>query len=288
MKTNHIVLTIFAAAVIAAAFTAFAFQALGDNSQAQPVLNKPGELAIDSLESRLEQLEQQLIEERTARQALQKVLRQGSSSKEKLGINTTIDQETINNGDASTDNLEAEMANFRAERQALVLKRMQPEFKIQALIKAGFNKDEANFIVNSEADAQLEQLQAQYNSRRQALNAPSVQNNLSTYRGDQLRNKIGDDYYERYLKAIGMPTSVSIGSVMQNSPGANAGLLPGDSIIAYDNNRVFSVNGLNRMTAIGQEGESVLIEVKRNGELVQLTIPRGPIGVQSNQYGHRR
>ena len=300
MKTNQIVLTAMVAAMLAATFTAFTFRALGDNSAAQPsmsnyparespVLNKT--TAPTSVERRLEHLEQLLTEERAARQALEKMLGQSNESKDTLSMSSmieTMQQEMMNNDDSDSVNREEQIAKIMEEQEAEMLEQMQPEFKIQELVNAGFNKDEASWIVSSETEVQLEQLQAQYDARRKALNGADAQNNLMNYGGDQLRKKLGDDYYERYLESKGMPTSVSIGSIMNNSPGASAGLLPGDDIVAYDNKRVFSAYGLNRLTATGKEGENVLIEVKRNGESVQLTIPRGPIGVQANQYGRRR
>jgi len=76
-----------------------------------------------------------------------------------------------------------------------------------------------------------------------------------------------------------LPTSVGVASVLQNSPGASAGLRAGDRITSYGGERVFNIRDLNGLTVVGNEGESVLIEAHRNGETVQITIPRGPIGI---------
>ena len=100
-------------------------------------------------------------------------------------------------------------------------------------------------------------------------------------RGNQLREKIGDDYYERYLKANGYPAAAEIRSVIKGSPAENAGLKAGDKIISYAGQRVFNMRDVSRLTLDGEEGEAVLLEVERDGTTTQLTIPRGPVGVSS-------
>jgi len=49
--------------------------------------------------------------------------------------------------------------------------------------------------------------------------------------------------------------------------------------VRYAGERVFNVRDLNNLTVQGTAGESVLIEVERNGSPLQLTIPRGPVGI---------
>ena len=295
MNSSQTVLTVVATAITTAFFTAFAFHSSSNEPVPRTISSKVpipnDDVDISSLETRMLQLEDQLQQERSARQALEQMLGKTPESEQKLSMATmieTMQQEMMNNDSADEANAETEMAAFREQQRAEMLKRMQPEFKVQELVKAGFNKDEASWIINSETEAQLAQLQARYAARKKSLSDPNSQENLSFNASEKLRSKLGDQYYERYLKAKGRPTSISAGSVMNNSPGANAGLQPGDEIVAYNNKRVFSIYGLNRMTASGKEGENVLIEVERNGESVQLTIPRGPIGVESNQYGRRR
>jgi len=90
-------------------------------------------------------------------------------------------------------------------------------------------------------------------------------------------------YYERYLKANNRSTNVSVGSILGSSPGENAGLQTGDRIVRYAGERVFNVRDLNNLTVQGTAGESVLIEVERNGSPLQLTIPRGPVGINANR-----
>ena len=94
-----------------------------------------------------------------------------------------------------------------------------------------------------------------------------------------LRRAIGDDAYTRYLEAQGQPTSIMITQVMNSSPASNAGLQAGDQIISYNGDRVFNVSDLRNHTMRGDPGQEVVIEIVRDGNRMQLTLPRGPIGI---------
>ena len=159
--------------------------------------------------------------------------------------------------------------------------------KKQRLINAGFSKIEATTVVQAESDLALKKLQQTYDKRRESFQSQLEEDPNAKPYVNELRDRLGDEVYERYLQAEGWPTAVDVGSLMNNSPGELAGLRPGDRIIAYDNKRIFSGNDLNALTALGQVGETMLMEVERGGERIQLTIPRGPIGVSSRrgQYG---
>ena len=61
--------------------------------------------------------------------------------------------------------------------------------------------------------------------------------------------------------------------------GRPAGLQPGDEIVSYDGKRVFDMRELNAFTLEGRAGESVVVDVRRDGRTVQLVMPRGPIGI---------
>jgi len=102
-------------------------------------------------------------------------------------------------------------------------------------------------------------------------NVPSVE--------EALRAEIGDAEYERYLQATGRPTRVSVRTVLPSSPADRVGLRPGDEIVAYGGKRVFDMDDLNRLTLEGQPGETVVLEVLRDGQPMQLYVPRGPIGI---------
>jgi S1-C subfamily serine protease len=103
-----------------------------------------------------------------------------------------------------------------------------------------------------------------------------------------LRAELGDQDYERFLTAQGRSTSVNIMGVLASSPAERAGLQPGDEIVAYDGKRVFDVSELNELTLGGTSGaSSVVVDFRRNGQNMQIVLPRGPIGVWGGGPGFR-
>jgi hypothetical protein len=96
-----------------------------------------------------------------------------------------------------------------------------------------------------------------------------------------LRPEIGDDEYERYLQAKGLSTTVEISRVLASSPAEQGGLTEGDEIVAYGGERVFSTIELSSLAAKRSSGEPVLVEIKRDGQSMQLTVPGGELGIDS-------
>jgi S1-C subfamily serine protease len=92
-----------------------------------------------------------------------------------------------------------------------------------------------------------------------------------------LRAKLGDAEYEQYLSATGSEVDVPV-NVPINSTAAQAGLRPGDRIVSYDGSRVFHFGELTALTE-GSPSESVIVDVLRNGQIIQISVPRGPLGI---------
>jgi S1-C subfamily serine protease len=73
--------------------------------------------------------------------------------------------------------------------------------------------------------------------------------------------------------------------VLASSAAERAGLQPGDQIISYAGTRVFDTRELNSLTRQGTPNESVNVTVIRNGQTVNVQVPRGPLGVSSGGGG---
>jgi hypothetical protein len=144
------------------------------------------------------------------------------------------------------------------------------------LLAAGFAPDRAEWIAQRTAELRMTQLQAQYDSAREGKPFDPT----AVLAGERtLRSDLGDADYERYLQALDRPTSVPVRDVLASSPGERAGLQPGDEVVAYDGKRVFDFRELNALTLEGNAGESVVIQVRRNDQVLDLVMPRGPIGI---------
>lgn len=96
-----------------------------------------------------------------------------------------------------------------------------------------------------------------------------------------LRPEIGDDEYERYRQAKGLRTTVEISRILASSPAERGGLSEGDEIVSYGGERVFSFLELSSLAAQRNSGEFVVVQIRRNGQSMQLTIPGGDMGIDS-------
>lgn len=284
MEHKSIIIAVFISAIISSVCTA---TILNLNTSSTEITSK-------TIETTLRQLKADLTQETQARLDLQNdidaLTNQRSTQKSHdIRLEATIElneqtQEEQSPESSLQNSLEQTREQSRKQRRAERLARQQPEYKIQRLTSAGFAQEEASRIIQLESEESLKRLQAQYDFRRQRSN--TERQRLANI--NSLRTELGDQNYERYLNANGWSTSAQIGSVIGNSPGENAGLRAGDKIISYAGERVFNLNEVNNLTIQGDIGESVLIEVDRSGESVQLTIPRGPIGINSGRRGFRR
>ena len=97
---------------------------------------------------------------------------------------------------------------------------------------------------------------------------------------DIYRKELGDNNYDAFLYRTGQPNRVSVQSVLAGSPAQKAGVEGGDLIFSYANERVFSWADLTGATGSGEPGQSVLIELVRNGKKINVYVPRGPLGVR--------
>ncbi len=157
--------------------------------------------------------------------------------------------------------------------------------QIERFIDAGLSPEQAQRIVDRQDALEMEVLQARYEATQNGASAAEVAN-LSVSR--LMREELGDDNYARYLEGLGRPTSVNVREVLTNSPARFAGIEAGDQIIAYDGQRVFDMNELNSMTYDGKAGETVAIDVMRDGQQLRLYVERGPIGISGGGRSVRR
>jgi len=94
------------------------------------------------------------------------------------------------------------------------------------------------------------------------------------------RKQLGDEHYDAMLYASGDRNRVFISQLLEDSPGKSAGLMPGDEVIAYDEERIFRPSEIKQLTTEGSKDDFVEIQVVRDGELMRFFLLRGPIGAQ--------
>ncbi len=119
-------------------------------------------------------------------------------------------------------------------------------------------------------------------TREQWLDSPRFAAEMAAIEAQRtsVRDEVGDDAYDRYLYALGQPNRVRIDDVMAQSPAEEAGLQSGDMIVRYGDTRIFAPDELVGETRNGTLGENVRLSVIRNGERLEVEVPRGPLGLR--------
>ena len=113
---------------------------------------------------------------------------------------------------------------------------------------------------------------------------PRYQEEVASLEAQQvsIRDELGEEGYDRYLFSLGQTNRVRVDDVMSGSPAADAGLEVGDMILRYGDTRVFGPDELVAQTTAGQPGEMVRLVVIRQGNLISIEVPRGPLGLRIN------
>jgi len=231
--------------------------------------------ADTSLDERLQDLEQALAEEREARLALEDTLAMLFEELDRL--EGTDERAGARLQAAAESERQARAVERREQRNEADWMRSYQERRVAVLVEGGFSDEEARRALEQESEASFKAMQLAWEAQRngEAIDVMDVMGNPQSI----LRAEMGDDAYARYLEAQGQPTAIRITQVLGGSPGNSAGLQPGDELVSYNGERVFNVMELRNGTMQGQPGEDVVIEIERDGVRMQLTLPRGPIGI---------
>jgi membrane-associated protease RseP (regulator of RpoE activity) len=269
-----------AIAVVVSLIAGFAVGAWvgGDDSEGVTTLPVDGGGILDSeasTEDRLLRLERIIAEERDARIALEDtiaMLFEGIESLEGAGDRAVAElkarAERDNAARANTRRVRGDEADWIRDYQ---------ERRVTRMVESGFSEDEARRVLEQESLAAFKALESAWEAQR---SGETIDRYSSEYNPQAImRSELGDDTYARYLESQGQPTAISITQVLGGSPGSKIGLQPGDQLISYAGDRVFSVTELRNQSMQGNPGEDIVIEIERNGTRMQLTLPRGPIGI---------
>ncbi len=165
----------------------------------------------------------------------------------------------------------------RLSRDEAAWMRDYQERRVARLVEGGFAEAEARRILEQESEASFKAMQAAWEAQRDGEGFDPLE--AAANPQAILRESLGDDAYARYLEAQGQPTAIRVTQVLSGSPANDAGLQPGDQVVSYNGERVFNVMDLRGLTMQGRPGEDVVIEIDRDGVRMQLTVPRGPIGI---------
>jgi len=147
-------------------------------------------------------------------------------------------------------------------------------------LAAGFDPDQTAQLKKRVSEIEMERLYLRHRARREGwLRTPEYYEAVRELR-QGMKEELGEDAYDRFLFASERPNRLLVKSVMESSPAEQTGLQPGDIIFRYDGSRIFSYRELRDATTRGEMGETVLVEIRRGGEILEVQLPRGPLGVR--------
>lgn len=152
-----------------------------------------------------------------------------------------------------------------------------------ALVQAGLSEEDAAALVQRQGQRSLERLDLRDLAQREGwLGTDRYREEIARLDAGAvpLREELGDLAYDRYLYATGENNRVRVDSIVPGSVAELAGLQPGDLIQSYAGQALFGYADLRDATAGGERGELVRVQVQRGGEVLELNLSRGPLGVQ--------
>lgn len=243
----------------------------------------PGTQAVGApdrqpLEERILSLEQLIAGEQQARLELEQQVAALTETTERL-LADALSPVADNAADAGSEERRVATESRRPRDFGGMMQRIE-ERRLGSLVNGGFSEDEARRILRQESEAEFRAMQLAWEAQQQGEAVDPFDSMFAAQ--DLLRAELGDAEYERYLSASGQPTSVQVTRVLDGSPASSIGLEPGDQIVSYDGQRIFDVADLRRLTLDGRPGEDVIIEIDRDGVRMQLSVPRGPVGISGS------
>jgi hypothetical protein len=154
---------------------------------------------------------------------------------------------------------------------------------VDALVAVGFSPDTVRSYKERIDQIELERLYLRDLAAREGwLDTPRFREESRdlTRAVRENRAEFGEEFYDWMLYTSGHPNRVRVDEVMDGSAAADAGLVPGDVILRYGQQRIFSPAELREATADGTAGEATAVAVLRDGQETQIYVPRGPLGIR--------
>lgn len=155
----------------------------------------------------------------------------------------------------------------------------------EGLIAAGIDVFTAEDIAYKQSETQLKRLELRDAALREDfMGSDRYREELAKIRQSEIRirDEISDESYDKYLFYTGQSNRIAVSSVMLGSAAEQSGIHAGDVIVRYENEPLYSYRDLREATIQGERGEIIDLTVVRDGALITVSIPRGPLGVRLN------
>lgn len=233
-------------------------------------------------EERLAVLERIVAEERDARLVLEEQLQGLYADLDRIDVTGLQSLLAAGADDPQNEGRIRVASNDRQESRRAM--RNFTDMRTRRLVGGGFSEARAATIVQLEDEIRMAALQDEYEARQNG-EAVNAWRQMESYQ-ERMRASLGDEEYGKYLEAYGGSSAVVVNNVIGSSPANRAGLQAGDQILSYNGDRVYNMNQLRDLAFDGSPGEDVIVEIERDGQRMQIVLPRGPMGISGS--GGRR
>jgi hypothetical protein len=166
------------------------------------------------------------------------------------------------------------------DRHAKQEKRTEEWFNRAALVESGLSSSEIEEIEARWEEYEMEKLYLTDEATRGGTAQSKQFYEQLAEINRQIREDLGNDSYDAFLFATGKHNRVVLKQVITNSPAGYAGLRAGDVVVRYGGERVFHPIDFKNATSLGDSGAATSLDVWRDGEILQFSVGRGPLGVQ--------
>ena len=182
------------------------------------------------------------------------------------------------------DDLQTGMAPEPSEQIAETEASDNQWFNEQALVDSGMSEIRATQLKSFFEQQQLDRMYLRDQSIREDWDRQRYLEEIQklTENADSFLSQLDEASYDAYLFASGQPNRVKVTNVLDSSQASTAGIQAGDHIISYDNKRIYNGFDLRSATTGGNINQSVAVEIERNGEVMELYLNRGPLGIRMN------
>lgn len=156
-----------------------------------------------------------------------------------------------------------------------------PGFRLEALVDLGVHPADAERLRELWSDVEMSKLELGVLAASEGW-ANSYRHNEALRDLDaSVREELDDTAYDQYLYASRRPNRMVVRDVIEGSVAWEAGVRPGDAILRYEGERIFSDRELNLAISQGVIGENVRLEIRRGDSERSFVVPREPLGVLS-------
>ena len=251
---------------------------------------------LEALRGELATLQQALAEERRARNILASEVEQLRDALLEFDQEMQLagrdgegfdDLESVEAADGSDPDQEsgsgAQAGDSASDESAPGGRPADPVFQLDQLLAAGIHELEAERVRAVWHDIQLQKLEVRDQALREGwFNSKRFKRRLADIKREAV-DELGECGYDSLLYGTGKDNRVVVRQVLNGSAADLAGIQAGDTVLRYNDNRVWAASDLSAATSRGERGETVFVDIERQGERLRVRVERGPFGLYMRQ-----